>query len=221
MRKLLILLCCLAAITDTFAEEVRYVRDMLWVPLRSGQSNAYRIVHKGLESGTRVTVLEVNEESEYSLVRTRSGIEGWIQTQYLMDQPAARDLLKQAQSNLEQLRKENSQLKDQLGGLQGDFRETASASEALQQRNAALSAELEEIKAISANAIQLNSDNSRLLEENQALKNRIDILAADNQRLDDKLDNDAFINGAFAVLIGVMITLVVPRLWPRKRSEWV
>jgi SH3 domain protein len=27
-------------------------------------------------------------------------------------------------------------------------------------------------------------------------------------------------NGAFAVLIGVMITLMVPRLWPKKSSEW-
>lgn len=221
MRPFVLLLICVAATSQALAEQTRYVRDQLYVPLRSGQSTAYRIVHKGLVSGTRVTELKVNEESGYSLVRTRSGIEGWIQTQYLMDQPAARNVLRETEAQLQQIKQENSQLKQQLSSLQGEVQESTGSNDELQQRNAALSAELDEIKAISANALQLNQDNSRLLQETQELKNRIDVLAADNQRLEDQRDNDSFINGAFAVLIGVMITLLVPRLWPKKRSEWV
>jgi SH3 domain protein len=48
------------------------------------------------------------------------------------------------------------------------------------------------------------------------------MLEAENQRLHDKVDSEDFLNGALAVLLGVIITLVVPRLWPKRRksSSW-
>jgi SH3 domain protein len=44
-------------------------------------------------------------------------------------------------------------------------------------------------------------------------------LQADNQRLLDSTENEAFLNGALAVGLGVLITLLVPRLWPKKRRS--
>ena len=48
------------------------------------------------------------------------------------------------------------------------------------------------------------------------------MLESENQRLEDKLDSGAFLDGALAVFLGVIITLVVPRLWPKRRksSSW-
>ena len=51
------------------------------------------------------------------------------------------------------------------------------------------------------------------------LRSQIEVLEADNQRLQDQLDSEAFMNGAFAVLLGVLITLLVPRLWPKRRKS--
>jgi SH3 domain protein len=48
------------------------------------------------------------------------------------------------------------------------------------------------------------------------------MLRAENQRLLDNLDSEDFMNGALAVLLGVVIALVAPRLVPqrRKNSGW-
>ena len=70
--------------------------------------------------------------------------------------------------------------------------------------------------------MQLDVDNRRLVEEAENLRSQLDMLEAENQRLQDKLDSEDFLNGALAVLLGVIITLVVPRLWPKRRksSSW-
>lgn len=177
-------------------------------------------MHKGLVSGTALTVLDTSADKEYTLVRTRGGTEGWIQTQYLSDQPAGRDLLKVANRTIAKLEEQNSNTSKQLAALKSQDQKNQQQLSALSKTNSSVSTELSKIKAISANAVQLNMDNQRLLEENQMLINKVEILNTDNKRLVDKQESDAFLNGAFAVLIGVMITLLVPRLWPKKSTDW-
>jgi SH3 domain protein len=48
------------------------------------------------------------------------------------------------------------------------------------------------------------------------------MLEAETIRLQDKLKNEDFMNGALAVLLGVIIALVAPRLVPKRRktSSW-
>ena len=65
----------------------------------------------------------------------------------------------------------------------------------------------------------LDEENRQLNETVETLRSELDVLKADNQRLQDKLQSSAFLDGALAVLLGVIITLVVPRLWPRRRSS--
>lgn len=220
MKNFVLLLVIISASSQVFSQETRYIRDELYVPLRSGQSMQHRIVHKGLVSGTALTVLEMSEDQTYSRVRTRRGTEGWIQTQYLSKEPAGRDLLKVANASIEKLEQQNQSLKQELSALRAQEQKSRQQLDDLNRNNSSISSELSKIKAISSNAIQINQDNQRLLEENQMLGNKVDILTTDNQRLIDNQESDAFLNGAFAVLIGVMITLLVPRLWPKKSTDW-
>ena len=224
MKKIMLLLLVIMASSELFGQNsdlgTRYIRDELLVPLRSGKSSQHRIVHKGLLSGTAVTVLEVSEDKDYSLVRTRKGTEGWIQTQYLKTEPAARDLLKTANKKIAQLEQKNNTLTEQINEIKSNHNQAQQELNKLSKNHSNAEQELAEIKEISANAIQLNQDNQRLLNDNQMLKKEVDILTTDNQRLNDSEENDAFLNGAFAVLIGVMITLLVPRLSPKKRTDW-
>jgi SH3 domain protein len=48
------------------------------------------------------------------------------------------------------------------------------------------------------------------------------MLESENYRLQEKLDSEDFFNGAMAVLLGVIIALVAPRLVPKRRksSSW-
>ncbi|MEX1236901.1 MAG: hypothetical protein WD994_01390, partial [Pseudomonadales bacterium] len=39
-----------------------YIRDTLYVPLRGGQSSEYRILHRGVKSGTPLELIEENAD---------------------------------------------------------------------------------------------------------------------------------------------------------------
>ena len=217
---LLLALSTLFITPQAFSQETRYIRDTLFVPLRSGQSFKHRIVHKGLASGTPLTLLEVSEDGSYSMVRTAKGVEGWLQTQYLSEEPAARSQLEAIKAQNQTLTQKNNALSKELAALKKQHGDAKLAIKKLTESQQGTAEELSEIKAISANAITLNKDNKVLLQEKQELLNELDLVRADNQRLNDSLDNEEFMNGVFAVLIGVIITLLVPRLWPKKSTEW-
>ncbi len=216
---------CLAALaslslTSVASADTRYISDRIHVPLRSGESIRHRIVHRGLPSGTRLELISENEETGYSKVKTKSGLEGYIQTQYLVSEPVARIQLIGARKELAALKSRNNALEDKLKAVQASDENTELKVQQLQEENQSLSEELAKIKRISANAVKLNSDNKTLIESNQRLKDQVDVLKTDNARLRSQYENDEFLNGAFAVVIGVLITLLVPRLWPKRKSEW-
>lgn len=202
-----------------YAQQARYVRDELYVPIRSGQGSEYRILQMGV-SGTKLTVLEDNKQTGYTKVRTEGGEEGWIESQYLQNSPVAATLLARANRELEQLRTQNAELKKNLGETRSTEQSASEALQAATSERDRLRDELDKLKALSANAIDLDKDNRELRHTNQELRNRADMLSAENQQLRDSRENDAFLNGAFAVVIGVGITLLVPRLWPKRKSEW-
>ena len=219
MKHIALLLVLLTSSSLLHSEEIRYVNDVLVIQLRTGPSFNHRNF-KGLISGTKLTLLEMDEEQKWSHVRLGNGEEGWVPAQYLSDQPAARNQLQSATRENEQLRQQNSELKQQLAELSEQEQQARTKLEQLTGQSQQLSSELSQVKSISANSLQLNSDNKRLLQENQALKNEVDVLSTDNKRLNDARKSDNFMNGAFAVVIGVFITLMVAMLWPKKRNEW-
>lgn len=218
MKTIAALLLLLTSL-GTLAEDVRYISDQQFVPLRSGGGNEYRIVHRGLPSGTQLTILEENSESGFARVTTANGTEGWIRTQYLMSETPARLKLKQASERNASLDAAQGELKTRLAELQENYQAISTQLEETRAKLAQTSAQLTEITKISGNALALDSENRTLIEETELLKSRIDILSADNTRLSGSTENQFFLYGAFAVLIGVFITLLVPRLWPKRRSS--
>ncbi|MEE8058439.1 MAG: TIGR04211 family SH3 domain-containing protein [Pseudomonadales bacterium] len=220
MKRFVLLLVLLSTSHHLYSEEIRYIRDKLYLNIHSGQSYRHRIVEKGLISGTPVTLLEISEDEKYTRVRTQKGNEGWLETQYLSTERAGRDLLNIANKKLAQLQEKNTSLNQQLNATKKQQQQSQQTISDLSSESSRLSEELKQIKEISTKTIQLNNDNQRLLEENQMLENEVDVLTTDNRRLNDEQKSDAFLNGAFAVLIGVMITLLVPRLWPQKPTDW-
>ncbi len=216
------LLVALFVSAGALAEEIRYISDRQYVPLRAGQGTNFRITHRGLPSGTRLTVHESNEESGYSRVTTDRGTTGWIKNQYLMTDQPAREQLKLLQGNSSELQTRLSELSEQLQALETTNRELSGQLEELEQQRRQVSGELVEVKRISGNALALDTQNRRLTEDNEDLGRDLELTRAEVSRLRDSETNEAFLNGALAVLIGVMLTLAIPRLWPKKprQSEW-
>ena len=207
----------LAAAQTASAESV-YISDALTVPLRSGPSNAYRILHRGLPSGTKMEVVGRDEESGFTQIRTDRGTEGWIPTQYLVKQPIARDRLVTANREIKRL---NDQLKKQetrLGSLSREKGQAQQSSTGLQRQVATLEKELADIKQISAGAIEEHATNERLTELNERLRTELTSLVLDRDALKDNVQQRWLLIGAGLVLLGLVLGLVI-KARPR-RSAW-
>lgn len=216
----LILMAAMMPSTPAIAAAA-WVDDTLRVPMRSGPSSRHSILHRGLISGTRLEVLSTDEEAGFAHIRLEDGRDGYIPTQYLSKIPIARDRLEEAQKTIEALTSESKPQQAQIFELR-------EARKSLEQQVATLSGEKErigqrlaEIENISKNAIATSKKNKTLMAENEAHKNSIDVLKADNERLKQNAEQEGFVNGAGAVLLGVVLALVIPRLTPKKKSsEW-
>ena len=199
----------------------RYIRDYLYVPLRSGNSSSHRIVHKGLKSGTQVSLLQTDEESGYSLIRTSRGTEGWLRTQYLLENPTASIRLKQAENTIAQLSNEAGPMSERLINLENKNQQSISNIKQLERKNNTLTKELERIKSLSKNVVSLDDENKNLLADNELMRNERDSLKAENQRLEDQLKRDEFINGALAIILGMIATLAIQYFTgSKRRSDW-
>ena len=112
-----------------------------------------------------------------------------------------------------------------LAGDAPSATDPAALLEELRSRDAefnAVAQELHRLKQVSGKAEQLDIDNRRLVEKTENLRSEVDMLQAENRRLLDKVESEDFMNGALAVLLGVIIALVAPRLVPKRRktSSW-
>ena len=203
------------------AQKSVYIRDFLFVPLRSGESSTHRIVHKGLKSGTEVTLIQTNEESGYSQIKTSRGKEGWLKTQYIQEQPTANILLRQAQATIEQLSSKAGPMSEKLIAIEQQNQKLNSKLKQSERKINSLNKELERIKGLSENQITLDEKNKELMQQNQLLKNKKDTLDAENQHLENELKHEGFMNGTLAVILGMIATLVIQYMTrSRKRSDW-
>ena len=74
----------------------KYVTDVFEVTMRTGTSTSNSIVLL-LKSGDKVTVLEEDLASQYSLVETESGKKGYVLSRFLNELPSARQRLSETQ----------------------------------------------------------------------------------------------------------------------------
>lgn len=221
--KLPVFLLSILFTTGVYAQEsTRYISDSLYVPLRGGKGNQFKILHRGLASGTKLKLIEEDLEEGWALVQMENGTEGWLRSQYLVEEPIAKLLLESAQKTEAKAKDRLEKSKQQLKDIKTERTALAKTVAELESSNKSLSSELVQIKKISGNAIELNMRHQELLEKNQMLENRIDVLEADNERLKDESNSTWFLYGGILVALGALLTALLPHLRPRKtRSEWV
>lgn len=197
------------------AQQQRYIEDTSLVPLRSESNSGSSPVHKGLPPGSPVTLIQGDAGNGWSQVRTREGVDGWIQSRYLKREPGARyqvlnamRLMGQPEDGSVTLTQAIEQLSDQL--------------QAVTAERDKLQAELAEGRQVWSRAGELDTANRDLAEEVQSLKSRIDVLQAENRRLTDDSWQKWFINGVWATGVGGILSLLLPRVFSRRRrySEW-
>lgn len=205
-------------VSSAASAETVYIRDTLYVPLRGGQSQEHRILNRGLRSGTALERLEENEETGYSRVRTSEGLEGWLQTQYLVEQPIASTRLDDLQAQLDELEARHQQTLLRLREANETGETLSSNTSSLAEANAALQQELDELKALAADVIAIDEENQRLNEERDTLQAEIDHLSNRNSSLLDDQTQRWFLTGGGTVLIGLLFGFWVGRRIYQRRS---
>jgi len=212
------LVCACTLVFDVEAE-TRYISDVLHVPLRSGPSSEHRILHWGLRSGTALEVLGEDASAKFTQVRTGDGTEGWVPSQYLVNEPIAQDRLKAAQAQIERLE-----------GLVGDDVATLASQLEQARKEAAgnteaaatilgLEAELAQVRHVSASAIATQQENVELAEANAELRRELDDLRAQAQQREGRFELEWMLAGGGLVLAGFLIGAWVASR-SRRRSSW-
>ena len=197
-----------------------YISDEYRVPLRKSPCPRCSILHRGIKSGSALTLVETNDEG-WSHVKTRGGMDGWMPSHYLQKDLPARDQLAATKAKYESLQSKHLAQSNDLKSLKKDHSQLVAELKNTQSSRDGINTELKNIKKISSNAISINQQNRELLERNGILQSEIDILTAANERLTNSERNTWFLYGVFAVVMGAVLTLIIPRLKRRKRfSEW-
>jgi SH3 domain protein len=209
MRKLVLglLLTACSVVCVPAPAATMYVSDQFTVPLRRGPSNSHKILHAGLPSGTALEVISEDAAAGFTQVRMPNGTEGWIQTQYLSDQPVARSQLATAQRRIETL---ESQLKG-LRGSEGRANDLGKQTEKLQ-------AELAEVRRISATSIANYEENKQLKTSNESLQTQVTQLTERVRQLERNAMLRWLLAGGGLVLLGLILGAWIKSR--PKRSSW-
>lgn len=224
IQKNTLIVTVLMLLLNTYAwAETQYIQDELYVPIRSGPGTQYRILHKGLKSGTPLELINAEEESSvWTKIKTTNGLEGWIRSQYLQVAPTSALKLKQAQSELSALKERSKRQEKRLSELEKQLATSNQDLSSNQKDKQEISLELHRIKSISSGAIELDLKYQNLLETHELLQTENDTLMAENTNLRADRRFSYMVYGAGLMLLGMLVSVILPRLRFKKRnSEWV
>ena len=190
------------------------------MPVREGAGPDEIIINRGLPSGTLVLVFQQSEDGEWTEIETRAGTRGWIRSKYLQIDPPAALLMTDIQVELAQIQAERDRLLNQLNARSSEADEADGTISELNAVIESTRAELTEIKRVSSATIELDLMNQQLVAELESERSESELLRLENVRLRERIANNQILDGALAVLLGVLLALIAPRLWPsKKRSD--
>ena len=217
------LLCALMGLllTGHVVAQTRYIIDITYVPMRSGPGNEYRILHRGLKTGTSLELLEEDSGNGFSKVRNGEQ-EGYIPSQYLMiTQPAFRQLPAVLEKN-RQIELDNKALVDKLAQRDSQLAEVNAQLVSTQDQLSGQQIEMKRLRDISEEPLALDRRNRQLMVESEHLKSQLQVLQAENHQLLRDSSLRWYLFGGGTVVLGILLGLFLPRLRiPKKQSNWV
>ena len=205
MQKLRLICLTVLSLTlslSAYAEEKLYISDELDTYVHSGPGNQYRIVGT-LKGGDEVTLISVNDGTNYGQIRDSKGKTTWIPLDQLSETPSLR-------VRVPDLEQQVKTLTDKLANIDNSWNQRT--------------AEMQQKVAASDSVI------SELQKENESLKNQLVVaqkkVNAVNLQLDDKQRTiilQWFMYGGGVAGIGLLLGLILPHLIPsrKKNNRWM
>jgi len=197
------------------AGDYLYVDDVIYINLRSGPETQSPTL-KVIKSGTRMKLLERDEERGVSRVELDTGEEGWVLNRFVKGVPIARDLLDAAHSKITQLEDTARELQAAANRARQERDRSIEELAGLQKENKRLERELNEIRAISSNAVKTLEQNRALRQERERQNKRL-------QEVEDKYDAlsaKVYTIGIGAALISLAVGIYIGYTPTRRQNRW-
>lgn len=199
--------------------ESRYVTDLIFTPVRTGPGGDYRIINKGLPSGTEVTYYGLSEDGVWAEIETKGGTRGYLRAQYLQANAPRGSQVNALEATLAKEVERAAQLQRDLDEATAQLTSTDSSMSAAARELEQTQETLAEVKRVSANAIQLDQMTKSLTGKLEDANARNDLLKLENARLQDRISSNRTIEVVVLIALGIMIALLVPRLSVKRRRN--
>ena len=209
----------IAALASQASAETAWVSDQFEIMLRTGPSTS-NAIERMLPSGTALEVLERDDETGYSRVRTQAGTEGWVLTRYLMAEASAREQLAALTSRLTNAAAEGSSLTTQLNAIRSEQEAARQEIATLEREKGQLERELAEIKRTAANVLSIDDQNKTLRDQLAAAEIRAETLEQQNRELAGQSTRYWFMTGAAVLVVGIILGIWLPRIRWQRRSRY-
>ena len=218
IRFILLSYFLLAAVSFSAQAETQYVSDHLVITVRTGQGAQFQII-KTLETGEHVEVLE-KTDTGYTKIETSDGTEGWVRSQYLMDEPVAKEKLAKAEAKLLKTKTTLAKIKESYATLSKEHKSLSQQQTSLSKDKTKLDSELARLSEVAKKPILLDKQNRLLQQKNVTLEKDLQRLNQENHSLKDRSQREWFIAGALVLFGGILLGLIIPKLRGKKRSSW-
>jgi len=192
-----------------------YVRDWITISVRTAPHDTSKIT--GL-ANTNDYLETLEEQEEWTKVRTPEGKEGWVMNRYLTKQTPKALIIDQLNEKVKSLTKNNQVLREENKQLQKDNRERSYKMSSLSKDIENLKTDYSDLKTSSAEYLELKKSYEDLQGEFKEHSEKVGVLEKENSRLKTS-ERIIFtlIGGGFIILglvIGVFLQLVRSR--PKK-----
>jgi SH3 domain protein len=186
----------LGTTNESLLADTRYVSDRLIISVRAGQNNTSDVLGH-IKSDTPVDVLE--EEGRYLKIKTENGLEGWVNTRYIISEPPKTLTIKD-------LRNERNRLRGEIETFKNKTIDSSNQSSPTKLNYEQKIKELERtLKTHQQMASNGESELERLKKENVRLKSEISHLKKPNKSPVKSKSIQWFLVGAGVLLFGFMI----------------
>lgn len=199
MKKIILFFIFFSFASEIFAASL-YVTDNFEITLRTGMGTEHKIVGM-IPSGERLEILEYGDQ--WTKVRRRNGVEGYVLSRFLKDEPPNFQKLTSLTSRFESLSKENEKNKEELKTLREENSELKKELGLVRKNFEELDEKYTNLKKDAANYLELKKEyeeKSKLLEENN---NAASELKSKLMERNIKI----FLAGAGVLLVGIIIGL--------------
>ena len=196
-----------------------YITDQFEVTMRSGVSTTNEILML-LKSGEEVMLLEQDPVTQYSLVKTASGKQGYVLSRFLVDIPSARQRLTALQQSSATMKQENISLQAKISNLEADLENQLAENDDLKTALLTTDEELERVSIAAENTLGIVDKNMSMEATMTELKVQQSLLIDENSELKDSTKIDWFMRGAAVALVAFLIGILVTRIRWKKQDSW-